>query len=149
MAPNSGNVDGFITRSSDEQAEDNAERARRPAGAVPVDSSVTLTGHTTEAGVAQDDDGNVVGAHTTTVITDPNDPLAVQVPDPDVHPAANATRANALGVQAEPSPNQVADGEGDPTSTVDESTDADSRSGFSGGNAPDSANAAAEDDPDE
>lgn len=102
-------ADGFIERSSSEQAEANAESVRKPSGTVSQTSNAqALTGHTVERDVVRDEDGNVVAVHTTTVVTDPEAPNAVQVPDPDVYPTANATKANALGVQVEPTPNEAA-----------------------------------------
>ena len=119
---------GFLTRSSSEQAEENEHVARTPQSAAPASSAGALTGHTTERSVAVDEDtGKVQAYHQTTVVTDPESPLAVQVPDPEAYPQANATQANPLGVHAEPTPEEVfAKGEdsvvrGDESGGTDES----------------------------
>lgn len=122
--------DGFIKRSSSEQAKVNEEAARKPSGqASDASNAQSLTGHTVEPEVVTDDDGNVIASHQTRVITDPESPEAVQVPDPDEHPGANATKANPLGAQAEPTPNQVAAGDAEADVTVSEKDDEAVRAG--------------------
>lgn len=68
-----------VTRSSDEQAEVNADVAGSPQATVAASSS-GLIGHNTETSVEVDSNDQVRSVHETTVITDPNDELAVQVP---------------------------------------------------------------------
>lgn len=95
-------------KSSKQVAKDNAHVASTPQPSAPESSAGALTGHTTERSVVEDDGGKVVAAHQTTVITDPNDPKAVQIPD---HPGVDARAANPLGVHAEKTPEQhFADG---------------------------------------
>lgn len=73
--------------------------------AASVGTPAVLTGHTTEAHVVKDANGKTQSVHSTTVITDPNDPLAVQGHD---DPRVNGTLADPL--KQEPSPNDLADG---------------------------------------
>jgi hypothetical protein len=124
---------GFIGRSSSEQAEENEHRARTPQGGVTQSDDgqarAALTSHTTAPGVVVDDDGNVVAVHTTEVITDPESPLAVQVPDPEVYPNA-AGGTNPLEVHTEPSPNEAS--EEDAFSVVEDSDDEVVQSGTQG-----------------
>lgn len=101
---------GFINRSSEEQAKDNHERATTPPASADPSNAQSLTGHTGQAEVVKDSAGRTVAAHTTTVVTDPTSDLAVQVPDPEVYPQANATTVDPLGVHGEPTPNEVFDG---------------------------------------
>lgn len=56
-----------------------------------------------------EEDGKVVAAHLSEVITDPEDERAVQVPDPDEYPSANATQQNPLAVHQEASPADALD----------------------------------------
>lgn len=123
--------DGLIKRSSSEQKKLNDEAARKPAGSVSDASNAqALTGHNVEPDVVKDAEGKTVAAHQTRVITDPESPEAVQVPDPEVHPTANATAADPLGAHAEPSPNEVADGDNDDAdATVSEKSDEDVQAG--------------------
>lgn len=77
----------------------------------PDAAAVALTGHTVEKQVVTDPrTGKVQAVHQTSVVTDPESDLAVQIP-----PEADATQQNPLGVHAEPSPNEVAAG-AEPTS---------------------------------
>jgi hypothetical protein len=99
----SDQVDGLTTRSSSEQAEVNKHVARTPQSPDTPQGGPALTGHTTEAGVVEDQDGNVQAVHQTTVITDPESPLAVQIPD-------EVNTENPLNVHQQPSPNEVAAG---------------------------------------
>jgi hypothetical protein len=75
-----------------------------------------------------EEDGRVVAAHLSDVVTDPDSPEAVQIPDPDQYPSANATKQNPLAVHQASSPADALDpdeGAGvnevqrvDPTGTV-------------------------------
>jgi hypothetical protein len=58
--------------------------------------------------VVEDEDG-VVAAHLSDVVTDPESPEAVQVPDPDEYPTANASKRTAIGHVNEPSPADALD----------------------------------------
>jgi hypothetical protein len=117
---------GFVGRSSSEQAEENAKIASKPQGGVPNegDANPALTAHTTKPGVVRDSEGNVVAVHTTEVIVDPESPLAVQVPDPEVWPNATGG-SNPLEAQA-------SEGEAEPFSEVGESDDEAVQSGTQG-----------------
>jgi len=114
----------FINRSSEEQAEVNAEVAARPTGSLADETSAqTLTGHTNEQSVVKDEDGRTIAVHLTQVITDPSDSLAVQVPDPDAYPQINGAHADERAVNTEPSPNEVAAGEDKPAPKAKSSKD--------------------------
>lgn len=74
-----------------------------------------------------EEDGKTVAAHLSEVITDPDDPRAVQVPDPDEYPEANATAKDDLSQHSEESPADALDSDEtavnevqriDPTGTV-------------------------------
>lgn len=93
-----------IELSSSEQAAENDHVASTPQASAPESSAGALTGHTTERSIVEDDRGNVQAFHQTTVITDPESPLAVQIPD---HPGVDGRDANPLGVHAEPTPEQA------------------------------------------
>lgn len=103
--------DGFIKLSSEESA----ERNEHVVVADPDPSAAqSLTGHTNEPEVVKDEAGRTIAAHQTRVITDPNSPEAVQVPDPEVYPQANATLADPLAALGEPSPAEVFAGTREP-----------------------------------
>lgn len=51
-----------------------------------------------------EEDGKVVAAHLTDVVTDPESGDAVQVPDGDEYPTANATTRNPLAAHQEDAP---------------------------------------------
>lgn len=53
--------------------------------------------------------GRIVARSLSTIVTDPEDELAVQIPDPDRNPTANATELDPLSVHDEDSPADVAD----------------------------------------
>lgn len=53
-----------------------------------------------------EEDGKLIAAHLSTVVTDPNDPLAVQILDPNEYPSANATELDPLSVEDDPTPNE-------------------------------------------
>lgn len=55
------------------------------------------------------EDGRVVAAHLSDVVTDPDSPEAVQVPDADEYPSANATKQNPLEVHQASSPADALD----------------------------------------
>lgn len=59
--------------------------------------------------VILDEDGRVVAAHLSTVITDPTAANAVQVADGEQYPAANQTLANPLNVHSASSPADAQD----------------------------------------
>lgn len=73
------------------------------------------TGHEiVEGEVGTPEEGKVIAAHHDTIITDPEDELAVQIPE-----GSNDGRAlNPLGVHAEQTPAEIIHGE-----TVEEGTD--------------------------
>lgn len=56
-----------------------------------------------------EEDGRVVAAHLSDVITDPESADAVQVPDPDEYPSANATGHDPLAVHQRTSPADALD----------------------------------------
>lgn len=111
MAKKSKDIEPVVEqteRSSKQQVKENEHVARSPQPSAPESSAGQLTGHTTERSVVTDDDGNVIAAHQTTVVTDPSADNAVQIPD---HPAVDGRNANPLGVHSEPTPEQAfADG---------------------------------------
>lgn len=55
------------------------------------------------------EDGRVVAAHLSDVVTDPNSADAVQIPDADRYPSANATQQNPLAVHEASSPADALD----------------------------------------
>lgn len=127
---------GFETRTSSEQREINEHVARTPDEAAAASASTALTGHTNVEGVEHDPrTGKVQSAHSTTVVTDPESPLAVQVPTHEEAPNVNATEANPLGVHDEPTPEEAfaAHADGDEsvvTSTVSTPSDTEAASGI-------------------
>lgn len=56
-----------------------------------------------------EEDGRVVAAHLSDVVTDPESADAVQVPDGDVYPTANATQLDPLAVHETPDPADALD----------------------------------------
>jgi hypothetical protein len=64
-----------------------------------------------------EEDGRVVAAHLSDVVTDPNSAEAVQIPDPDQYPSANATKQNPLAVQQASSPADALDADDTRAST--------------------------------
>lgn len=68
-----------------------------------------LTDKPIEREVVRDEDGDIVAVHTSDVVTDPNSPEAVQVPDADEYPSANASNRNPLDEQENPSPADALD----------------------------------------
>lgn len=56
-----------------------------------------------------EEDGKVVAVHRNTVVTDPNDPDAVIVLDPEEYPTANAQTQDPLRAQLAGSPNDALD----------------------------------------
>lgn len=83
--------------------------AQTNVGAVTADdSSLTGGGSTVTITVVQPGaSGTVVAQHLTTIVTDPEDELAVQIPDADDYPSANATELDAFSVHGEESPADV------------------------------------------
>jgi hypothetical protein len=59
--------------------------------------------------VVYDSDGRVVAAHLSTVVTDPTAANAVQIPDADQYPSANATQQDPLEVHEASSPADAQD----------------------------------------
>lgn len=115
-----------VNRSSSEQAEANEHVARTPQAPAPESSAGQLIGHTTERDIVTDEDGNVVAEHQTTVITDPESELAVQVlegPTGGRNAAAEPTALEAIAAAEDgddsaanlvvPQPADVADDEDD------------------------------------
>lgn len=80
--------------------------AERKSKQQDLDNRAALTGHTTVAHVTEDPrTGKVQSVHQTTVITDPDDELAVQGHD---DPRVNGGDADPL--RRSPSPNEIAEG---------------------------------------
>lgn len=82
------------------------ELGEQDVGAVTTDAA-SLTGGSSTAVVTvlqQGSTGRIVGQHLSDVITDPNDPDAVQVPDASEYPTANATELDPLSVHDDDSP---------------------------------------------
>jgi hypothetical protein len=56
-----------------------------------------------------EEDGRVVAAHLSDVVTDPDSPEAVQVPDADQYPTANATQLDPLSQHQSEAPSDAQD----------------------------------------